>query len=208
MARAAKFVDDPELIYAENKGFHRVDSRARVLSFLAEGTVGAELGVFAGKFSEFILSKVRPREFHMVDVWEKAYHPNYPNWGPYTAEGRLKVAVAKGAATERGMQFSKVCNVQVHEEYSTAWLDTLADEYLDWAYVDSSHTYEGTLEELRKLKSKIKPGGIICGDDFWIDQNSPHYGVFRAVQQFCQDTDFRILYADDAAQWVIQERGA
>ena len=201
-----KFTEDENLKYAEENGFHRVDSRLPLLTLLPKKAVGAEIGVFAGLFSKALLSELEPVEFHMIDVWERMFSPNYPDWGAYTAYGNLKTAVAREAARERAMVFSEKTKVHLHETSSEKWLKSIPDEYLDWVYLDSSHSYEGTMTELDLLRRKMKPSGIITGDDFWRDPDSPHYGVFRAVHTFCLNSPFKLLYADHSGQWAIQIR--
>jgi hypothetical protein len=55
--------------------------------------------------------------------------------------------------------------VKVHVGGSIEVLSTFPDHCLDWAYVDSTHTYEQTRGELLCLMKKVKPSGIIAGDD-------------------------------------------
>jgi len=45
-------------------------------------------------------------------------------------------------------------------------LTRMPDEHLDWAYLDTTHQYDQTATELQLLKQKVKPGGIIAGDDW------------------------------------------
>lgn len=201
-----KFTEDENLKYAEENGFHRVESRIPLLKLLPKKTVGAEIGVFAGLFSQAILRELEPTEFHMVDVWEEMFSPNYPDWGTYTAHGKLETAIAREAARERAMAFSNITKIHIHETSSEKWLKDIPDHYLDWVYLDSSHSFEGTMTELGLLQNKMKPDGIITGDDFWRDPASPHYGVFRAVHTFCLSSPFKLLYADHSGQWGMQRR--
>ena len=41
----------------------------------------------------------------------------------------------------------------------------LDDVQLDWAYVDGGHDYETVLADLVLLEGRVKPGGILVGDD-------------------------------------------
>ncbi|MEM6313782.1 MAG: class I SAM-dependent methyltransferase, partial [Planctomycetota bacterium] len=42
----------------------------------------------------------------------------------------------------------------------------IADESLDWIYIDGDHTLRGITIDLLALYDKVKPGGFIGGDDF------------------------------------------
>lgn len=41
----------------------------------------------------------------------------------------------------------------------------LADAYFDLVFIDADHSYEATLLDIRSLRSKVRPGGILCGHD-------------------------------------------
>ena len=120
------------------------------------GTVGAELGVFTGLFAEAILETVRPAVLHLVDPWWLAYGDLYPDRGAYTAGGSLPTHVAHEAAVTRTEAARGDCEVQVHVSTSADWLRNLPDASLEWAYVDSTHYYRPTLEELRLLRDKLR----------------------------------------------------
>src|SRR5579859_418430 len=46
-------------------------ARRWVLENASRGSVGAEVGVFRGHFSEVILSTLSPKKFYMIDPWTK-----------------------------------------------------------------------------------------------------------------------------------------
>lgn len=87
---------------------------------------------------------------------------------------------------------------------SLDWAATLEPEALDWVYLDSTHQYEPTYAELTALTLKLKPDGILLGDDCWANRNAIHYGVFRAVRDFCRDSGFEIIQMDMAGQWAAR----
>lgn len=70
------------------------------------------------------------------------------------------------------------------------------DNYFDWIYIDTDHTYETTRDELRLYAPKMKKGGIIAGHDYvhgnWI--STFRYGVVEAVHEFCVQFGWEIIY--------------
>ncbi len=59
------------------------------------------------------------------------------------------------------------------------------DDYFDWIYVDGDHVYEAVRADLELFDPKVRPGGLIAGDDYgqagwWKD------GVTRAVDEFVE----------------------
>jgi methyltransferase family protein len=172
---------------------HRVDERSRIADMvLPKGGIGAEIGVFTGLFSRALARITEPRMLYLVDGWETIWGERYPNWGPYTAEGRLKTRTAMNAAIRRTafLQDRVVIVVGNGQE----WLASLEDSFLDWVYLDTMHTYEGTLAELSLIAPKLKPGGVILCDDCHPDPAALHHGAFVAITEFCRTTEFEIFH--------------
>ncbi len=95
--------------------------------------------------------------------------------------------------------------VELHIGTSLSVLETFDDNYLDWAYVDTTHAYEQTKAELALLKHKVKSGGIIAGDDWREDPEHRHHGVYRAVQEFLiEETSYRLFFQENT-QWAISQ---
>jgi hypothetical protein len=194
----------PELYSAEHEAEHRVERRLGILDLVEPGTVGAELGVFTGLFAEAILETVRPAVLHLVDPWWLAYGDLYPDWGAYTAGGALPTRVAHEAAVTRTEAARGDCDVHVHVMTSADWLRSLPDTSLDWSYVDSTHYYRPTLEELRLLRDKLRPDGLVLGDDWKPEPTDPHHGVFRAVHELVREGMWDLLRADEQRQWALR----
>jgi len=45
--------------------------RRWILDYVPEGTIGAEVGVFRGHFSELILRRQKPKKLYLIDPWRK-----------------------------------------------------------------------------------------------------------------------------------------
>jgi hypothetical protein len=91
--------------------------------------------------------------------------------------------------------------IEVTSSYD--WLAGQADESLDWVYLDSTHSYQGTKQELALLKRKLKDRGLILGDD-WQDEGHMHHGVCVAVNEFLKDSDFSVILCGPQFQWVLR----
>jgi hypothetical protein len=87
---------------------------------------------------------------------------------------------------------------------SYKWLESQPDESLDWIYLDSTHTYDGTKQELKLINRKIRKTGLICGDDWQSDRNHRHHGVFLAVNEFIREEDFEFVLCGVNSQWIIR----
>jgi SAM-dependent methyltransferase len=194
----------PALHAAEHEADHRLDGRRAILSLLRPGTAGAELGVFTGLFTAVIVDSVHPSVLHLVDPWWLKYGETYPDWGAYTAGGTLPTRVAHAAAEARARAAAPGCDVRIHVSTSVDWLESLEDDSLDWAYVDSTHYYRDTLAELDLLARKLRPDGIVLGDDWRPNPGDPHHGVFRAVHEQVRAGVWDVLRVDEHVQWAIR----
>jgi hypothetical protein len=181
-------------------------ARADFLATLPKGAVGAELGVFKGEFSAEILRVAKPRELHLVDTWWTEWGDNYPDWGDYTDFGRLGTKAAYEQTMQAVAKWRGPANVIVHVGDDIAYLESMPDGVLDWSYLDSSHDYEHTKQELDLLRRKTRRDGMITGHDWQEDPAHMHHGVLKAVTEFCVAHDWEVVMLDNHLQWAIRRR--
>ncbi|GAB2606134.1 hypothetical protein GCM10027034_44290 [Ramlibacter solisilvae] len=164
--------------------------------------VGVELGVYKGTLSQFILAANQPKLLHLVDPWwkyEARWHWAVGDKSSVRSLGALVIALEDEIARGR---------VELHIQDSVTALGALDDEYLDWAYVDSTHAYEDTKAEISLLKRKVKADGIIAGDDWREDPTHRHHGVCRAVREFLAAEPSYSLIFQEGTQWAISRKSA
>jgi hypothetical protein len=179
----------------------RLQARRWILHWVKKGGVGAEIGVFRGHFSDLICQVAQPRKLYLIDPWTKA-GPTF-GWGAaYTNFGTLSTSAARDQAAAFVRQYPSVECVLIEDTYPTC-ADAIC-EPLDFAYLDASHSYERTLQELRSLDRQITQDGTIIGDDWAPEPASQHHGVFRAVQDFVSAADWQIVAAGPGAQWAVR----
>ena len=75
-------------------------------------------------------------------------------------------------------------------------LKKFENAYFDWVYIDTSHSYKQTVEELELCRMKVKDDGIIAGHDYCQGNinEALAYGVVQAVNQFCIAFDWEFIY--------------
>ena len=93
----------------------------------------------------------------------------------------------------------------VHVGYDLEYLRSLPDGHFDWAYIDTSHQYEHSKLELELLREKVKPRGLVVGDDWQEDPSHIHYGLVRAVKEFCAENKWEIILLTNWGQWAIRQ---
>jgi len=155
-------------------------SRKVLLEVLPKNATIAEIGVDKGDYSQTILNKTNPSKLHLIDVWKSE---RYPEKLYHEVTHRYSSELKKG-------------QIEIHRGYSTDVVDDFSDEYFDWIYIDTAHSYQVTRAELEAYRPKIKKGGIIAGHDFIIGElETPwKYGVIEAVYEFCNNYDWEIIY--------------
>jgi hypothetical protein len=157
-----------------------VKNRIKLLKYLPKNSVVAEIGVDKGDFSEKILQITSPIKLHLIDCWNsKRYHKGLSN----LVENKFNEEITKG-------------KVQINRGLSTEVLLKFDDNYFDWVYIDTDHSYEVTKAELEICKNKVKQNGLISGHDFnsgnWADLCK--YGVIEAVNEFCNKYNWELIF--------------
>src|SRR5262249_9334468 len=154
-------------------------NRIELLKALPRGGVIAEIGVADGDYSAEILSLNQPATLHLIDAWDDERFSR----GLELVQSRFEREIAVGSGT-------------IHHGRSVDVLPSLAKKSFDWIYLDTTHGYDDTVQELRLCKSLIKDGGYIAGHDFCTGNpyNGYPYGVIQAVYEFCAEYRWKFVY--------------
>lgn len=172
--------------------------RGRMLASLPKGGVVAEIGVWEGDFSQRILEICEPKELHLIDPW--LYMPEFSNTGfgkkknEHLMEERYHKVVARFADDPR---------VKVHRALSDVALSAMPDASLDWVYIDGNHNEPIVGNDIALSLQKVKPNGIIAGDDFnWMSeaQAAP---VKRAVEAMVETLGDKASLRLMANQYIV-----
>lgn len=191
------------VLRAELRAPHRITGRRFIVKLLPPNSVGAELGVFTGLFSSLLAREPKIAQVSFVDPWWEAFGDHYPDWGAYTDYGRVSTRKAFEIARTR-ISRAALPNRIIEVAFSYDWLQNQPDQSLDWVYLDSTHSYEGTSRELHLLEKKIKDNGMIFGDDWQTDRNHRHHGVSLAVNAFLKNSNFELMFCGAHSQWVLR----
>lgn len=78
---------------------------------------------------------------------------------------------------------------------SSARLSGLADNTLDYAYVDGDHTFEGVCKDIEQLHRKVRVGGVIQFNDYttYSPAEKTEYGVLAAVNAYIEQHGAEIV---------------
>lgn len=139
-----------------------------------------EIGVAYGYHAEHILDALPDIRYQGIDPYRAGYDPGDPFVGdvaalfgapPQTALDRLHAAVAVKLVRYNG-------RANVLRMPAPAAAGLFADGCFDIVYIDGDHRQAAVEADLAAWFPKVRPGGVLCGDDFdWP-------GVSQAVIDF------------------------
>lgn len=166
----------------------QTETRIRYLFHLPMFGNVAEIGVANGNFSKCILHISKPLNLHLIDSWEEQafdYLDDINNVCQSLQDSRYQSVKKK---------FIKFPQVKIHKGYSLKMAKVFPDHYFDWIYLDANHTYEQVKADLAAWYQKIKPEGIITGNDYTL---KPNIGVIRAVDEFMKKHNLEMFLLDN-----------
>jgi predicted O-methyltransferase YrrM len=88
-------------------------------------------------------------------------------------------------------------------EYGAEFLNGMPDGHFDWIYLDAHHAYADVKADLTAILPKMKPGGVIMGDDYFTDPASQHAGVKRAVDEFAVERGLDLVF-EERNQFILR----
>ena len=196
--------------------FGRADALAyRIRQLWGEApTVGAEIGVLAGRLTCRLLEMCPHTRVLMVDRWAAA-----PPDGAYARSGDTaaqlsdaQMAANLQTATERTAPYADRREILQGESAEIA--RQVPDSTLDWVFIDADHTAQGVMSDLEAWWPKVKPGGLVSGHDLdnpaagvRFDGN-PNWGVRVALEAFLRarkiDPDAAIEHGGEFT-WFVQK---
>lgn len=156
--------------------------------------VGAEIGVWTGKTSSYLLENLPLLTLYMIDAWTVA--DNIPSFKTSGAKmTRYPQEVFDSAyETVKEIQNQYQSRAVIIKSKSIDAAQRFPFDFFDFIFVDGDHSYSGVSEDLDAWVSKIKPGGLLSGHD---------YGRgFKGVKQAVDERFSNIELGDDTTYFV------
>ena len=149
-------------------------SRDFILRKLPKGAVCAEIGTYRGDYAVRIISIVKPKKMYCIDPWreipnsKEKYLQVYQDQRYELVQTRLKKSIEVGIT-------------HIIRETSDNAVSQIADNSLDFVYIDGDHSYNQVSKDLSNYWIKLKSKGILSGDDYNIPETA------KAVFEFAQN---------------------
>ena len=141
------------------------------------------LDFYKGDFSELILES-EPKKLHLIDPWKFEIDPAYAGswYGGTLGKSQASMDTIYKSVLSRFRSQIRSGVVEVHRDISAKSCFQFSDNYFDWIYIDGNHKYEFVKMDLEMFLPKVKPHGLVAGDDY----DSPGWwqdGVTKAVDE-------------------------
>lgn len=114
-------------------------------------TVGAEIGVAEGAYSFILCKEIPGLKLFCVDPWDTMSGINHDH--------RLRQA-------QRVRRLLSPYNASLIKKYSWDALSDIADNSLDFVYIDAGHFFDEVILDIIGWSKKVRKGGIVSGHDY------------------------------------------
>lgn len=166
-----------------------------------KGLIGAEIGVETGLFSKYLLGTGLFDKLYSIDPWSPII-PGVSQDGEqyYSENAHRTYLLAKDTLRMYGER-SVILRMTSH-----AAAEHLDKENFDFVFLDGDHTKSGVSIDLKDWWSRIKPGGMLAGHDYFdVDMDCGQgivssFGVKSAVDEFALENGLTVSTVEEEAE--------
>ena len=164
-----------------------LQNRYALLDKLPKNSLGAEVGVLAGDFSEAILNTCKPKELVLIDLFDCK---DFKMKNRFDSKGNLDFV------EQRFKKEIQESVVKVLQGNSWTILEMFPDNYFDWIYIDAAHDYHSVKKDLEQAHRIIKNDGLIIMNDYIMFDHisGVPYGVVQATNEFMIMKNYEMAY--------------
>lgn len=157
-----------------------------------DGDHFVEVGAWKGKSTAFLATEIvnsgKKIKFDVIDTWLGS---DVHQEDPSVKEGTLYKEFINNMKPVEGY-YTPIQNTSVEAA------KLYEDESLDMVLIDANHAYNEVKEDILAWLPKVKPGGILAGDDY----HHTWPGVIRAVGECLPVEDVQVI---DGCTWAWQK---
>lgn len=162
----------------------------------------AEIGVYRGDLSAFLLSSVPDLHLSMVDSWAEVPDGDYRKTGDKCAQLTQADHDENYAAAIEAVRFADA-RARIFRCPSVQAAGLVADG-LDLAFIDGDHSESGVRADIAAWWPKVRAGGILSGHDF--SHRRRKSGVVRAVEAFVAENGLELQLGGGSVWWVLKQK--
>jgi predicted O-methyltransferase YrrM len=168
---------------------------------------GAEIGVFCGDTSQFLLSFFPDLRLLCIDPYEdypehNQYLKDHEGFGTedicYYASDAIGDKVYE-KTRKRLSKYNHRCTLLRHRSHDVA--EYIANESLDFAYIDGNHAYDFVKQDIADWYPKVKIGGVLFGHDVEMSRDRPFSVMVAVMESFGRDWEILSNF------WIVRKTG-
>ena len=162
--------------------------------------IGAEIGVRGGGYSAILCRAIPGVRLYGVDPYvpHKGYldHTRKSTFDKFHEEAKARLAPYE--------------NYHFIEKFSLDAVKDFANNSLDFVYIDGNHDFYNVTADITFWSEKVRPGGIISGDDFFKHKGPSRIHVYQVVKALAVAYSIRpwfVLGADETVPGEKRDSG-
>ncbi len=141
----------------------------------------AEVGVWQGNMSRWLLTCLPFATLHMIDPWKQSSPGEtwYDNGDRFAKNPQHQFDVNHEIVHQLCQQFAprgiqhRLPSVQAAEQF--------ADGSLDLIFIDAAHDYDNVKADIHAWKKKVRPGGYLTGHDY--KKSGNYFGCIAGINE-------------------------
>jgi glycosyltransferase involved in cell wall biosynthesis/predicted O-methyltransferase YrrM len=127
-----------------------------------EGSTIVEIGSWFGKSTNYLLNKIESSgkliNLEVIDTFKGTLNEDLHQEIVKDFDGDIYQTFYENIELNP--------NIVVHKNYSHDSSELFSNNSIDYLLIDGDHSYEGVTSDIKNYFYKMKPGGIISGDDY------------------------------------------
>lgn len=136
--------------------------------------LGVEVGVRDGIYSEILMKSIPNLTLYGIDPYEP--HKGYRD--------HVRKSTFQAFEQEAHSKLDKYDKYVFVRDYSAGAVKNCPDNSLDFVYIDGDHSFHSATFDITEWSKKVKPGGIISGDDYVNHRGRAQIHVYQVVNAY------------------------
>jgi hypothetical protein len=158
-------------------------------------TTGVEIGPEKGKNAQTMFEIIPNLKLYGVDSYKHhpqashMFHAKLRNWN----DDWFKNCKNQCLKRMKGKNFTLL------QGFSEDMVNKIADNSLDFVYIDQDHSYDFVMQDIIIWGRKIRKGGIMSGHDYYVekDQSKRREKVTQAINDYTRVHDIKFYVTDE-----------
>lgn len=144
-------------------------------------TLGVEVGVRDGGYSQTLMYANPNLTLYGVDPYEP--HQGYRD--------HVRKSTFEAFEKEAHDKLDSFKNYHFIRDYSDKAVKQFEDNSLDFVYIDGDHSFYNATQDIELWSKKVRPGGIISGDDYFKHKGDARIHVYQVVNGYTDAWNIR-----------------